>query len=65
MTLRDHLQNQRPQYILLWALAVTFVVLALAGIPLFGLEPTMLAILAAVFAALTAEYSRQETCNST
>ncbi len=65
MTLRDHLQNQRPQHILLWALVVTFVVLALAGIPLFGLEPATLAVLAAVFAALTAEYSRQDTCNST
>lgn len=58
MALREWLGDQQPQALVFWALAALFFVLGLAGIPVLGIEPSLLIILAAVFAALTAEYSR-------
>lgn len=47
------LTDLRPQAQLLLGLAVVFVGFALAGRTLLGLEPPMLAVLAAVFAAVS------------
>lgn len=50
------LNRQSPQSLLLWAAAVILVGLALADISLFGMDTSTMAIVAAVFAALTAVY---------
>lgn len=55
----DWLKRQKPQALFLWAVAGICFGLGAAGIPLLGIDPEMLIILAAVFAALTAEYSRR------
>lgn len=61
MTLWDRLKRQNPQALFLWAVAGICFGLGAAGIPLLGIDPAMLIILGAVFAALTAEYSRWNT----
>jgi hypothetical protein len=57
------MSRQTPQAVVLWALTVLLVGFALADIPLFGLDPAMMAVLAAVFAALTAVYTRDGSTN--
>lgn len=54
----EWLRNQRPQVLLLLGLAAIFVGFALADRSIFGLEPPMLAVLAAVFAATSSIYLR-------
>lgn len=61
---REHLRNGGLPYVVLWVLAVTFVALALADVPLLGIEPPMLAVLAAVFAASTATVKGNSSCNA-
>lgn len=56
MTPLDWLHAQHPAALVLWTLALLLVAFALADTPLLGLDPATLAILAAVFAALTATY---------
>lgn len=58
MTLREWISDQPTPALVLWIAAILFVGFALADIPLLGLDPATLAVLAAVFAASTAVYSR-------
>lgn len=50
------LRKQRPQALLPLGIAVVLVALALADRSLLGLEPPMLAVIAAVFAATSSIY---------
>ena len=50
------LREQRPQALLLLGIAVVFVAMALADRSVLGLDPPMLAVLAAVFAATSSIY---------
>lgn len=54
----EWLRNQRLQVLLLLGLATIFVGFALADRSILGLEPPMLAVLAAVFAATSSIYLR-------
>ncbi len=57
MDVRASLASGRPQYLTLWLLAITFLAAALLDVPLLGHDPATLAILAAVFAAVTTVYA--------
>ncbi|MFC6951870.1 hypothetical protein [Halorubellus litoreus] len=57
MGLKDQLPGGRVQIVALWVLAVVFVVLAIANVPVLGIDPVSLAVLATVFAALTTTYN--------
>lgn len=56
MNLIEWMRKLRPQALVLLGLAVIFVGLALADMSILGLEPPMLAVLAAVFAASSSVY---------
>jgi len=58
MTLEELIESGRLQYSVLWALAAVCIGLALADISVAGFGPGTLAMLGAVFAAVTAEYAR-------
>ena len=64
MTLQDWVRNRPPESIALWTVAAIFVGFALADVPLLGIEPDVLAVLAAFFAASTAVYDTRSNCNS-
>lgn len=57
MARRTWLRSGKPQLVVLWGLSVLFVALALADVVVLGLDPAMLAVLAAVFAAVTSAYT--------
>ncbi len=58
MSLRERIRDGQVQYVALWALAILNFGLAAVDASVLGFDRSQLLLMAAVFVAVTAEYSR-------
>lgn len=61
MALEDRLRALKPQYLILWIVAISCVGLAFADVQMLDLESSTLAVVGAVTAALTTIYQSKAT----